>query len=196
MVNIDIALDIPPHTGAPANFIYELPNQIGARQKTDGNVELCSIYGISFPYILLDHCYVNGIEITKAYVEALNEIQCISNKLSSFLTVIGNESFEIIAANYMLPGMNLIGDKGIYANPKHFYRAFLENGYCFALVKKAFLSNGFRFKALGNWYRIANDITTMEKTQPDHLYDQERVFGFAIDSANGIFPINEAGTIY
>jgi len=196
MINIDIALDIPLHTGAQANFIYELPNQIGARQRMDGNVELCSINGITLPYVMLDGFYANDIEIPRAYVEALNGIQCISNKLSSFFTVIGNESFEIIAAAAALPGMSPIENKDVYANPKHVYRAFLENGCCLALLKRNFLSNGFRFKALGNWYKIVNDITIMENKQPEQLYQQDKVYGFVIDSQNNVFAVNEAGTIY
>lgn len=196
MVNIDIALDIPPHTGATANLIYELPNQIGARQMIDGNVELCSISGISLPYVMLDDCYVNGIEIQRAYVEALNEIQCISNKLSSFFTVVGNESFEIIAAAVALPGMGIIENKDVYANPKHIYRAYLENDCCFALLKRNFLSSSFRFKALGNWYKIVNDITIMENKQPEQLYQQDKVYGFVIDSQNNVSPVNEVGTIF
>lgn len=196
MNTIEIVLDIPIHTGAPANFIYELPNEIGVCQRMDGNVELCSISGISLPFVMLDGCYANGIEIPRAYIEAFNGIQCISSKLSSFFTAIGNESFEIIAASAALPGMNLIENKDVYANPKFIYRAFLDNGCCFALLKKDFLSNGFRFKALGNWWKIVNDVTMMENRQPDQLYQTDKVYGFVIDGSNSVFPVNEVGTIY
>jgi len=196
MVTINLNLDIPPHTGIQANFIYELPNEIGVRQHPEGNVELCPISGITLPYFLLDYYYVNDIVIPRAYIEALDEFQCISNKLSNFFTTIGNESFEIIASSAALPGMSLIENKGVYANPNNIYRAFLENGNCIALLKRNFLSNGFRFKALGNWYKIVNDVTVIENTQPEQLYKTDVAYGFVIDSQNNVYPINEAGTKY
>jgi len=201
MFNIGIELNVPDHSGVAANFIYELPNSIGIRHDANNSVHLCAMNGVILPFIMLNNCYATDLvtsrqyEIKRAFIEAYDQINCITGDYSNFFTVIGKENFEVIGASVPLPGMSPIGNTGVYANPNQIYMAQIENGYCLALLKRDLLSNGFRFKVMDQWYCIINDATTYSE-QPTQTFQSDRVYGFIIDNNGQIYAINEAGTIY
>jgi hypothetical protein len=196
MFQINLELSVPNHSGVPANIIYELPNDIGVCHESGDNLYLRSIAGINLPYIILNDCRVNGIEVKRAFIEALNTIHCITNDMSNFQTIIGNTCFEVIGSSAPFPGMSPIGATGVYANPNFVYLARLNNGCDMAILKRNLISNGFRFKAFGAWYGVVNDTTVLDERQPDQQFDTNKVYGFVIDKSNAVFPINETGTIY
>jgi|GEM_PF-3493090 len=199
MFNISITLDVPDHSGVAANFIYELPNNIGIRHDMNNNVGLCAMNGVTLPFVTLINCFAKDstatYKIERAYIEALGEIKCITGDCSNFFTTAGKSGFEIIGAYALLPGMSPIGDTGCYADPNQIYMAKIENGCCLALIKRNLLSNGFRFKVMNQWYGIVNDVTTCSE-QPTQTFQTDKVYGFIIDSNYQIHAITEAGTIY
>lgn len=201
MFNIGIELNVPNHSGVAANFIYELPNNIGIKHDASNAVQLCAMNGVTLPFIMLSNCFATDLvtnrqyEIKKAFIEALDHIQCITGNYANFFTTIGQDAFEVIGANVQLPGMSPIGNTGVFANPNQIYMAHIENGYCLALLKRDLLSNGFRFKVMNQWYGIINDVTTISE-QPTQIFQSDRVYGFIIDNNSQIYAVNEAGTIY